>query len=133
MANANVPKDSKRLIRSLTGFSKSNYKTSSRIAVGYLCGKHSNIDSDILTLVKVHVIINRWPKDYEVEAYRRFQSDEGQKFYSSLAKTWKTNSTVIEYTENYSVCYGRVKIFFKLNGKAICVCDKLEETFACEI
>ena len=129
LANANVPKDSKRLIRSLTGFSKSNYKTSSRIAGGYLCGKHSNIDSDILTLVKVHVIINRWPKDYEVEAYRRFESDEGQKFYSSLAKTWKTNSTVIEYTENCSVCYGRVKIFLKLNGKAICVCDKLEETF----
>ena len=80
LANANVPKDSKRLIRSLTGYSKSNYKTSSRIAGGYLCGKHSNIDSDILTLVKVHVIINRWPKDYEIEAYRRFESDEGQNF-----------------------------------------------------
>ena len=129
LANANVPKDSKLLIRSLTGYSKSNYKTSSRITEGYLCGKHSNIDSNILTLVKVHGIINRWPKYYEVEAYRRFESDEGQKSYSSLAKTWKTNSTVIEYTENCSVCRGRVKVFLKLNGKAICVCDKLEETF----
>ena len=82
-----------------------------------------------MTLVKVHVIINRWPKDYEIEAYRRFESDEGQKFYSSLAKTWKTNSTVIEYTENCSVCYGRVKIFLKLNSKAICVCEKQGETF----
>ena len=96
LANANVPKDSKRLIRSLTGYSKSNYKTSSRIGGRYLSGKHSNIDSNILTLLKVHVITNRWPKDYEVEAYRRLESDEGQKFYSSLAKTWKTNSTVIE-------------------------------------
>lgn len=54
---------------------------------------------------------------------------EGQKFYSSVAKTWKTNSTVIEYTENFAVCYGRVKLFLKLNSKAICPCDKLEETF----
>ena len=129
LANANVPKDIKRLIRSLTGYSKSNYKTSSMIARSYLCGKHSNIDSNILTLVKVHVITNRWPKDYEVETYRQFESDEGQKFYSSLAKTWKTNSTVIEYTKNCSVCYGKVKLFLKLNSKAICVCDKLEETF----
>ena len=83
-----------------------------------------------MTLVKVHGIINSWPKYYEVEAYRQFESDEGQKSYSSLAKTWKTNSTVIKYTENNcSVCRGRVKIFLKLNGKAICVCDKLEETF----
>ena len=129
LGNANVPKDSKCLMRSLTGYSKSNYKTSSRIAGGYLCRKHSNIDSKILTLVKVHVITNRWPRDYEVEAYLRFESDEGQKFYSSLAKTWKTNSTVIEYTENCSVCYGRVKLFLKLNSKAICVGDKLEEGF----
>ena len=64
LANANVPKDSERLIRSLTGYSKSNYKTSSRIPGGYLCRKHSNIN--ILTLVKVHGIINRWPKDYEL-------------------------------------------------------------------
>ena len=84
LTNANIPKHSKCLRRSLTGYSKSNYKTSSRIiAGGYLCGKHSNI----LILVKVHVITNRWPKDYEVEAYHRFESDEGQKFYSSLAKT----------------------------------------------
>lgn len=126
LANANV---SKRLIRSLAGYSRSNYKTSSRIEGGYLCGKHSNVDSNILTLVKVHVITNRWLKDYEVEAYRRFESDEGQKFYSSLAKIWKTNSTVIEYTENFAVCYGRVKLFLKLNSKGICVCNKLEETF----
>ena len=130
LANANVPKDSKRLIRSLTGYSKSNYKTPSRIAGGYLCGKHSNIDSNILILVKVHVITNGWLKDYDVEAYCQSESDEGQNFYSSLAKTWKTNSTVIKYTGNCSVCYGRVKLFLKLNSKEIiCVCDKLEETF----
>lgn len=129
MANANVSKDSTGLIRSLTGYPKSNYKTSSRIEGGYLRGKLSNVVSDILTLVKLHVITNRWPKDYEVEAYRRFESDEGQKFYSSLAKTWKTNSTLIEYTENFAICYGRVELFLKLNSKAICICDKLEKTF----
>ena len=48
-------------------------------------------------MVKVHVITNRWPKDYEVEADRRFESDEGQKCYSSLAKTWKTNSTLTKF------------------------------------
>ena len=56
LANANVPKDSKRLIRSLTGYSRSNYRTSSRIEGGYLCEKHSNVNSNILTLVNVHVI-----------------------------------------------------------------------------
>ena len=129
LAYANVPKDSKRLIRSLTSYSKSNYKTSSRIAGGYLCGKHSNIDANSLTLLKVHVITNIWPKDYQVEAYRQFESDEGQKFYSSLAKTWKTNSTVMEYTGNCSVCYGRVKLFLKLNTKAICICEKTGGNF----
>lgn len=44
---------------------------------GYFCGKYSNVDSNILILVKVYVVINRWLKDYEVEVYCRFESDEG--------------------------------------------------------
>ena len=80
-------------------------------------------------MVKVYVNANRWPIDYEVEAYHRFDSDESKKIHSSLLKTWKIESTVIEYTANFVVCYGRVKLFLKLNDKAISVCDKLEESF----
>lgn len=130
LAQTDVPKDSKCLLRSLTGYSRSSYKTSSKVVGGYLCGKvkdNVNIEN-ILTLVRVFVITNRWQKDYEVETYRRFESDEGQKFYSSYAKTWKTDSTVIEYTDNDTVRYGRVKLFLKLNNRGICVCDKLEES-----
>lgn len=129
LAQTDVPKDTKRLLRSLTGYSKSSYKTSFRVQGGYLCGNvnNVNIDSNILTLVRIFVIANRWPIDYELQSFRRFESDEGQTFYSSHAKTWKTNSTVIEYIDNDSVCYGRIKIFVKLNNEGICVCDKLEE------
>ena len=45
-----------------------------------------------------------------------------------MLKRWKTDSTVIEYTDNDTVCYGRVKLFLKLNNRGICVCDKLEES-----
>lgn len=126
-----VATDNKRLLRSLTGYSKQHPKTSCRVEGGYLCGKvkdNSNIDNNTLTLVRLYVVANRLPESYELEPYRRFESHEGQKFYSSGAKTWKTDSTIIEYAENNSVYYGRVKLFLKLNNKGICVCDTLEET-----
>ena len=131
LANTDVSKQDKNLLRSLTGYSKSNYKRSSRVEGGVLCGKlkdNLNIDNNILTLVRVHVIANRWPQDYEIEAYRRFENDEGQKFYSSHAKTWKTDSTVIEYVDKDNVFYGRVKHFLRLNDRGLCVCDKLVES-----
>ena len=131
LANTDVSKQDKNLLRSLTCYSKSNYKTSSRVEGGFLCGKlkdNLNIDNNILTLVRVHAISNKWPQDYEIEAYRRFENDEGQKFYSSHAKTWKTDSTVIEYLDKDNVFYGRVKHFFRLNDRGLCVCDKLVES-----
>ena len=115
LVRANVPKNVKCLLRRLTGYSKSNCKKFCRIEGGYLCGKvkdNVNIDNNILTLVKVYVIANRWPKDYKIDAYRRFESDEGQKLYSSHVKTWKTDSTVIEYVENGIACFGRVNSYF---------------------
>lgn len=42
---------------------------------------------------------NNLPVDYEIQPYRRFECNDGQKFYSLSAKTRKKNSTVIEYTE----------------------------------
>lgn len=69
LAQTDVSKDSKCLLQSLTGYSRSSYKTSSKVVGGYLCGKvkdNVNIEN-ILTLVRVFVITNRWQKDYEVE------------------------------------------------------------------
>ena len=132
LVKTDVSKDTKNLLRSLTGASNSSYKPSSRVEGGYMCGRvkdNVDINNNILTLVRMFVISNRWPNDYGVESYRRFESDEGQKFYSTHAKTWKTDSTVIEYTYNGLVRYGRVKLFLKLNNRGICVCDRLEETF----
>lgn len=55
---------------------------------------------------------NNLPVDYDIEPYRRFESNDGQKFYSLSAKTRKTNSTVVEYTDkNGTVYYGRAKLF----------------------
>ena len=49
-------------------------------------------------------------------------------FIQLVLKWWKTNSTVIEYTENNMVHYGRVRLLLKLHNKGICSCDTLEET-----
>lgn len=70
------------------------------------------------------------PADYKIEPYRRFESDDGQKFYSLRVKTRKTDSTVVEYIDNVNntVCYGRVKLFLKLNEGGICICNALEES-----
>ena len=124
-----VPKETKRLLRGLTGCSKRSYKTSCKVEGGYLSGNTKNnvIDANPLTFVRIFVIANRWRNDYHLETFCRFESDSGQKYYSSLAKTWKTDSTIIEYTDKDSVCYGRVKLFLKLNNKGICVCDNLKE------
>lgn len=48
------------------------------------------------SLVTLFVTKDRWPASYELEAYRRFDSDEGQKFYSEAVKTRKTDSTQYE-------------------------------------
>ena len=131
LANTDVSEHDKNLLRSLTRYSRSNYNRSSRVEGGVFCGKlkdNLDIDNSILTLVRVHVIANRWLQDYEIEAYRRFENDEGQKFCSSHAKTWKTDSTVIEYVDKDNVCYGRVKHFLRLNDRGLCVCDKLVES-----
>ena len=94
-----------------------------------MCGKlkDTDLDNNTRTLVKLYVVVNRWSEDYEVESYRRFENHEGQKFYTTGVKTWKTNSTVIDYTENNMVHYGRVRLLLKLHNKGICICDTLEE------
>lgn len=124
-----IPKDSKMLLRSLTGYSKSSHKVSAKIQGGYLSGKERrNIDSNIQTLVRVFVMANKLSTDYELEPYRRFESDDGQKFYSSGTKTRKTDSTVIEYTDrNNTLCYGRVTLFLKIHDFGLCVGNELEE------
>ena len=121
---------SKRLLRSLTGYSDHHSKTFSRVEGGYLCGKLKNMDLDnnTRTLVRLYVVLNRWSEDYELESYRCFENHEGQKFYTTGVKTWKTDSTVIEYTENNMVHYGRVRMFPKLHNKGICICDTLGES-----
>ena len=37
--------------------------------------------------------------------------------------------TVVEYTDkNGTVCYGRAKLFLKLNERGICICNALEKS-----
>ena len=124
-----IPKDSKMLLRSLTGYSKSSHKVSAKIQGGYLSGKERrNIDSNIQTLARVFVMANKLPTDYELEPFRRFESDDGQKFYSLGTKTRKTDSTVIEYTDrNNTLCYGRVTLFLKIHDFGLCVGNEVEE------
>ena len=95
MQDNDIPKDSKTLLRSLTGYSKSSHKVSAKIQGGYLSRKDGNVQ----TLVRVIVMANKLPTDYELEPYRRFEGNDGQKFYSLGTKTRKTDSTVIEYTD----------------------------------
>lgn len=129
LQDIDIPKDSKMLLRSLTGYSKSSHKVSAKIQGGHLSGKERrNIDSNIQTLVRVFVIANKLPTDYELEPYRRFESDDGQKFYSLARKTRKTDSTVIEYTDrNNTLCYGRVTLFLKIRDSGLCVGNELGE------
>ena len=44
-------------------------------------------------------------------------------------KHGKQTQLLPNFLKIVAVCYGRVKLFLKLNSKAICICDKLEETF----
>ena len=78
-----IPRDSKMLLRSLTGYSKSSNKVSAKVHGGYLSGKERRklIDNNILTLVRIFVMANKLPAEYELEPYRRFESDDGQKFF----------------------------------------------------
>ena len=70
------------------------------------------MDDNIRTLVRLNVMANNLLVDYEIEPYRRFESNDVRKYYSLSAKTRKTNSTVVEYTDkNGTVYYGRAKHF----------------------
>lgn len=130
-----ILKENKHLLRHLNGIPQSYNKNSSKVDGGYLCGKEkpTSIDGNMKTLVMLFVAKNKWPSNYELEAYRRFDSDEGQKFYSLAVKTRKTDSTVIEYTDDKSnICYGRVKIFLKIFNHGICICNALNENIDAE-
>ena len=71
---------------------------------------------------------NKLPAYYELEPYCRFESDDGQKFFSLGTKTRKTGSTVIEYFDrNNTLCYGRVTHFLKIHDFGLCVVNELEE------
>ena len=112
------------------GYSKSFNKVSAKVHGGYLSGKERRklIDNNILTLVRIFVMANKLPADYELEPYRRFESDDGQKFFSLGTKTRKTDSTVIEYFDrNNTLCYGRVTHFLKIHDFGLCVVNELEE------
>ena len=125
-----ISRNSKRLLQSLSGYARSS-RTFARVNGGFLCGKdaRSLVDDNIRTLVRLYVMTNNLPVDYEIEPYRRFESNDGQKFYSLSAKTRKTNSTVVEYTDkNGTVYYGRAKLFLKLNERGICICNALEKS-----
>lgn len=125
-----ISKNSKRLLQSLSGYARSS-RTFARVNGGFLYGKDTRrlVDDNIQTLVRLYVLTNNLPVDYEIEPYRRFESNDGQKYYSLSAKTRKTNSTVVEYTDkNGTVYYGRAKLFLKLNESGICICNALEES-----
>ena len=54
-------------MRSLTGYSKSSFQTSSQVNGGYLTGKEEgNIDSNIQTLVRIYVMANKLSTDFEL-------------------------------------------------------------------
>ena len=110
--------------------SKSSNKVSAKVHGGYLSGKERRklIDNNILTLVRIFVMANKLPAYYELEPYCRFESDDGQKFFSLGTKTRKTDSTVIEYFDrNNALCYGRVTHFLKIHDFGLCVVNELEE------
>ncbi|KXJ09079.1 hypothetical protein AC249_AIPGENE13542 [Exaiptasia diaphana] len=125
-----ILKENKDLLRHLSGISQHDNKKSAKIDGGFFCGKEklSSIDGNMKTLVALFVTKNRWPPNYEIEAYRRFDSDDGQKFYSEAVKTHRTDSTVIEYTDNKNnIYYARVKLFLKIFNHGICICNALDE------
>ena len=113
LQKSDISRNSKRLLQSLSGYARSS-RTFARVNGGFLCGKdaRSLVDDNIRTLVRLSVMTNNLPVDYEIEPYRRFESNDGQKFYSPSAKIRKTNSTVVEYTDKHgTVNYGRAKSF----------------------
>ena len=115
LQKSDISRNRKRLLQSLSGYARSS-RTFARVNRGFLCGKdaRSLVDDNIRTLARLYVMINNLPVDHEIEPYRRFESNEGQKFYSLIAKTHKTNLTVVENT--------------KLNERGICICNALEES-----
>ena len=130
LQKSNISRNSKRLLQSLSGYARSS-RIFARVNGGFLCGKdtRSLVDDNIRTLVRLYVMKNNLPLDYEIVPYLRFESNDGQKFYSLSTKTRKTNSTVVEYTDkDGAIYYGRVKLFLKLNERGICICNALEES-----
>ena len=130
LQKTDISKNSKRLLQSLSGYARSS-RSFARVNGGFLYGKDTRtlVDDNIRTLVRLYVMTNNLPVDYEIEAYRRFESIDGQKYYSLSAKTRKTNSTVVEYTDkDGTVYYGRAKLFLKLNESGICICNALEQS-----
>lgn len=100
LQKSDISRNSKRLLQSLSGYARSS-RTFPRVIGGFLCGEETRslVDDNIQTLVRLYVMTNNLPVDYEIQPYRRFECNDGQKFYSLSAKTRKKNSTVIEYTE----------------------------------
>ena len=92
LQKSDISRNSKRLLQSLSGYGRSS-RTFARVNGGFLCGKdaRSLVDDNIQTLVRLHVMTNNLPVDYEIEPCRRFESNDGQKFYSLSAKACKTN------------------------------------------
>ena len=130
LQKTDISKNSKCLLQSLSGYARSS-RTFARVNGGFLYGKdtRSLVDDNIRSLVRLNVMTNNLPVDYEIEASCRFESNVGQKYYSLNAKTRKTNSTVVEYTdENGTVYYGRAKLFLKLNESGICICNALDQS-----
>lgn len=129
LEKSRVPKECKDLLRRLTGCQKSSSNTSINVKGGYLCGqnKKSNVDNNMKTLLKIYVLKQQLPLDSEIETYRRFESIDGQKFYSDTIKTRKTDSSVIEYIQNNTVNYGKIITFFRIQDQGFCFCNKLQE------
>ena len=92
LQKSDISRNSKRLLQSLSGYGRSS-RTFARVNRGFLCGKdaRSLVDDNIQTLVRLHVMTNNLPVYYEIEPCRRFESNDGQKFYSLSAKACKTN------------------------------------------
>ena len=70
-----ISKNSKPLLQSLSGYARSS-RSFARVNGGCLYGKDTRtlVDDKIRTLVRLNVMTNNLPVDYEIVAYRRFES-----------------------------------------------------------
>ena len=120
LQKTDISKNSKPLLQSLSGYARSR-RSFARVNGGFLYTKDTRtlVDDSIRTLVRLNVMTNNLPVDCEIEAYRRFESNDNQKYYSLSAKTRKTKSTVVEYIDKDGT--GRAKLFLRLNESGICI------------